>query len=458
MQAVVEGVGVPVAIGATGVLLLVLDALDLGVGAVIVFGLLLSVAVDRRRRRRATGSYVRALADAMRRRPLTADLTCSTTTCRRSGRCSGPTTRATCGSVWICSRASPRRRRRPSSAGSPSTRTRRCACARWCSSPRAATRERPPTPGRSRRALAATPAPPRTGARAAAALAGRGSADGPGGARSRCSTTPSRRCAPRRSMRSRPPTPPTRRSSAASSRPSRSRGPRAGPRRRSRASATRRLRSLAAALAREGARRRLRARARRGDGRAPEHGVGIVAPALDDPDRSVVLAALDALDAAGGRGLVAPEVLDGVFRDAAALAARALAARGTLADHDGPLDPGARRRDRSRAPAGDRGARAPPRRSRSGPPCASWSTGRALAARSRSRPSTSSSRAPRPPSRFRSCAATCPRRSGGRARRAGPPARSREEWIADIADDPEGVWRSSWLAACARHAVGSVSA
>ena len=38
-------------------------------------------------------------------------------------------------------------------------------------------------------------------------------------------------------------------------------------------------------------------------------------------------------------------------------------------------------------------------------------------------------------------------------RRAGPPARSREEWIADVASDPEGVWRSSWLAACARDAV-----
>ena len=43
VQAVVEGIGVPVAIGATGVLLLVLDAFGLGVGAVIVFGLLLSV-------------------------------------------------------------------------------------------------------------------------------------------------------------------------------------------------------------------------------------------------------------------------------------------------------------------------------------------------------------------------------------------------------------------------------
>ena len=62
VQAVVEGIGVPVAIGATGVLLLALDALDLGVGAVIVFGLVLcviwtAVAVGVYR------SYKRALAE-----------------------------------------------------------------------------------------------------------------------------------------------------------------------------------------------------------------------------------------------------------------------------------------------------------------------------------------------------------------------------------------------------------
>ena len=41
VQAVVEGIGVPVAIGVTGVLLLALNVLDLGIGAVIVFGLVL---------------------------------------------------------------------------------------------------------------------------------------------------------------------------------------------------------------------------------------------------------------------------------------------------------------------------------------------------------------------------------------------------------------------------------
>ena len=35
-----------------------------------------------------------------------------------------------------------------------------------------------------------------------------------------------------------------------------------------------------------------------------------------------------------------------------------------------------------------------------------------------------------------------------------PAERGLEEWIADMAEDPEGVWRSSWLALCARHASG----
>ena len=71
VQAVVEGIGVPVAIGATGVLLLVLNALGLGIGAVIVFGLVLGIVWTVV----AAGvyrSYTRALADEVRRRPLVA--------------------------------------------------------------------------------------------------------------------------------------------------------------------------------------------------------------------------------------------------------------------------------------------------------------------------------------------------------------------------------------------------
>ena len=69
VQSVVEGIGVPFAIGATGVLLLILSALDLGIGAVIVFGLCLGVvwtgvAVILYR------SYTRALADEVRQTSL----------------------------------------------------------------------------------------------------------------------------------------------------------------------------------------------------------------------------------------------------------------------------------------------------------------------------------------------------------------------------------------------------
>jgi hypothetical protein len=40
------------------------------------------------------------------------------------------------------------------------------------------------------------------------------------------------------------------------------------------------------------------------------------------------------------------------------------------------------------------------------------------------------------------------------ARIGEPSALGQEEWIADMADDPEDAWRSSWLAVCARHAAG----
>ena len=72
VQAVVEGIGVPVAIGATGVVLLVMNLLGLGIGAVIVFAAVLSViwTVSGAAMYR---SYTRALADEMRRRSLAAE-------------------------------------------------------------------------------------------------------------------------------------------------------------------------------------------------------------------------------------------------------------------------------------------------------------------------------------------------------------------------------------------------
>jgi hypothetical protein len=45
------------------------------------------------------------------------------------------------------------------------------------------------------------------------------------------------------------------------------------------------------------------------------------------------------------------------------------------------------------------------------------------------------------------------REEAARSRRSGAAARSPGQWLADIANDPEGDWRSPWLAACARHAI-----
>src|SRR5262245_16571317 len=67
VQAVVEGIGVPIAIGATGVVLLLMNAVGLGIGAVIALGVVLGVLWT------ASGfamyrSYTSSLADEMRRR------------------------------------------------------------------------------------------------------------------------------------------------------------------------------------------------------------------------------------------------------------------------------------------------------------------------------------------------------------------------------------------------------
>ena len=59
VQAVVEGIGVPVAMGATGVFLLVLNLLDLGTGAVIAFGLVAGFDLDGGRRGRVPVLHAR---------------------------------------------------------------------------------------------------------------------------------------------------------------------------------------------------------------------------------------------------------------------------------------------------------------------------------------------------------------------------------------------------------------
>jgi hypothetical protein len=184
---------------------------------------------------------------------------------------------------------------------------------------------------------------------------------------------------------------------------------------------------------------------------ACEHPV-VFAPALQDPDRAVVLAALDALDSANG--VVPPEILDGVFRDAAAHAARALAARASLEEEnesllralDDEIDlarrlviavlsirHGERVRDAVRVVDRADGQR------------------RALGVEAFDVILSREEAEIAVPLVRRDLT---PDEQAAALARIGPTARDREEWIAEMAEDPEDAWRSSWLAVCARHAAG----
>jgi hypothetical protein len=208
---------------------------------------------------------------------------------------------------------------------------------------------------------------------------------------------------------------------------------------------------LAVALARDGASKRpplMRAAATA----AAEHGLEVIEPALRDRDRVVVLAALDALDAAGGAGVVPPDLLDGVFHDAALHASRTLAARASLAASDGPLRRaledeselarrlviavlalrhGARVREAIRVVDRAEGQR------------------RALGVEALDVLMSREEAAVALPLVRRDLT---PDEQAVALQHVGPSARAPDEWIADIAEDPEGVWRSPWLALCACHA------
>ena len=430
-----------------------LNALDLGIGAVIVFGLVLGVVWTASRAWSCTGRTRAALADEVRRRALVRDRPRRRrATSRRSGHCSGPTMHATCVSAWICSQASPHRQPRSSFGtlaehSSPEVRVRALGQLAATGDARAAAAGRI-----ARGATSPVPATPSIGGRRPPPRPARRRGRRPAACSPHSSTTPTcrygrgARC--RRARRRRA----TRRSCAASSRRSRTPGPPAARPQRLGDSATPRCRLLAAALARADAPRRA-SLVRAAAAAAAEHGVWIVAPALDDPDRVVVL---DGARRPRRRRRPRPrraEVLDAVFLDATALAARALAARIRARRAGRPARPGARRRGRPRSPAGDRRAGAPSRRS--GPRGrARRRPRRGRTARDRGR---GSRRAPVPRRGRARAPARAPRsHAGGRSaalRRTGPAGRRAEEWIADIAGDPEGVWRSSWLAACAHHAV-----
>jgi len=204
---------------------------------------------------------------------------------------------------------------------------------------------------------------------------------------------------------------------------------------------------LTAAIARDGTRKGaplIRAAANA----AVTHGVAVVEPALRDSDRAVVLEALDALDAAGGGHLVPAETLDRLFRDAASHDARARAALASLDDDEGgelrralddevelgrrlvvavlALRHGPRVREAVRVVDHADGQR------------------RALGIEALDVVLSREEAAVALPLVRRGAASD--------AQQVATRARSQEEWIADMTDDPDRTWRSPWLALCAREA------
>jgi len=437
VQAVVEGVGVPVAIGGTGVLLLVLDALGLGVGTVIVVGLLLSaawtlVALAAHR------AYVRSLAGAMRARPLTAAGVLDD---------EAPAMRALLRSddardvrlgldllAGVLSPAPEAELRRIAAGADPGLRVRAQVQLAAGGDERArvqlaaTTRELASSPAASDRCAAALAlageVPGRDRGPLAALLA-----DAEPAVRSRALEAVAPADADRADVVG---------LAVAAVEDPRTAGPAMAAIARLGDAA---VPSLAAALEREGAGRRLPL-VRAAATAAAVHGAGIVAPALGDPDRSVVLAALDALDRAGGHGALEPALLDRVLDDAVALAAHAAAARGSLAGGDGALARAlddevelARRlviavlalRHGERVRAAVRVVdHAQGSRRALGVEALDVLLSRAEAA----------------------VALALVRRDPGAGGGAAP-VRTRAEWLDDLVGDPDARWRSPWLAACA---------
>ena len=451
VQAVVEGIGVPVAIGATGAVLLLMNLLGLGIGAVIVFGAALSViwtvsgvAMYR--------SYTRALADEMSRRSLVAsgyDVTEDDVALQALLR-SDDARDVRLGLdllPGIASPASTGALRQASEHADPELRLRALVQLAADGDAQAAAEVQALATDLARSADAAE-------RRAAASALG-----------------PRRIVTAGQSMLIAllDDADPTVRAAALDSVIPADAGEQDVVRRvvaaleepRTAGSATAAVRRvadsavplLAAALARGGASKRpplVRAAAHA----ATEHGLAVIEPALRDRDRVVVLGALDALDAADGAGVVPSDFLDGVFDDAAAHASRSLAARAALAASDLPLRRalederdlarrlviavlalrhGDRVRDAVRVVDGAEGQR------------------RALGVEALD-VLISREEATIALPLVRSD--LTPEEQAAALRHVVPAERGLEEWIADMAEDPEGVWRSSWLALCARHASG----
>jgi hypothetical protein len=450
VQAVVEGIGVPVAIGLTGVLLLALNMLELGTGGVIVFGLVLSliwtaVAVGVYR------SYTRSLGDEMRRQFLVTagvDLPEDDETVRALLRSEDardvslgldllPPAASTTSAVEL---------RHVADSADPELRIRALAQLAARGDERAAGDLAASVHDLSR---AAQTADRRA---AAAAIGARGVIPTDTGVLVALldDPDPSVRAAALDAVAPDDAVEPVvvRRVVSAVQEP------------RTAGSATAAIRRLGdsavpllrAALADDGPPRATLVRA--AATAAATHGLTVIEPALEDADRAVVLAALEALDAAGGRDVVPSYVLDRTFNDAANHAARTFAARSSLEMGAAPLRRalddeldlarrlvtavltlryGDRVRDAARVVEYADGQR------------------RALALEALDVVLSREEAAIALPLVRRDL----PREEQAAAfRRLAPPRRRPEEWIADIAEDPQSVWRSSWLAECARHAVG----
>ncbi|HSJ95289.1 MAG TPA: hypothetical protein VK896_14750, partial [Gaiellaceae bacterium] len=184
---------------------------------------------------------------------------------------------------------------------------------------------------------------------------------------------------------------------------------------------------------------------------AAEHGFVVIEPALGHADRDHVLSALDALDAAGGAGTVPPAALEEIARDATAHAHRALAARTALAGRDGSLQRALEDEvDLVRAliiavlslrhGTGVREAVRVVDHAHGQRQALGIEALDVLLSRDEA-----------------SLAIPLVRRDLEAVERAvsnsGVERRTPEEWLADIAHDPSRAWRSPWLAACARHAL-----
>jgi hypothetical protein len=449
VQAVVEGIGVPVAIGATGVVLLVMNVLGLGIGAVIAFSAVLSViwtvsgvAMYR--------SYTRALAGEVRRRSLVetefevAEDDAALQALLRSDDARDVRLALDLLPVDV-SAASEGALRQASAHEDPEVRLRALV-------------------------QLAAGGDPRVGAEAGALAGDLAQSPDPADRRAAAAAFGSRdvvQVAPTLLVALLDDPDPTVRSAALDVVGQGDAGDQEVVRRvvaaldepRTAGSATAAVRRLgdaavplvATALARVGASRRpplVRAAA----SAATEHGLPVIEPALRDRDRVVVLSALEALGAADGAAVVPPDLLDEVFRDAGAHAARALAARTALAASDESLRRalddecdlarrlvvavlalrhGDRVREALRVVDGGEGQRR----------ALGVEALDVLISRDEARIAVPLVRRD-----------LTPEEQAAELRHLEPRSRGREEWIEEMAEDPEGVWRSPWLALCARHA------